>query len=228
MLTFGPAETFQEKAESYASIGLYLAEVSNLDFEIDQFIAEVARKHPELSRSRSKRFPKKWRHKIAFCVEIIEVIPDLRRIPIYSDGYLSMDYLSYAVDEIFYVRNLVAHGSIDVVRNHLGVKSWTASKATFVRDADNAECYSVSRYRFSEHYLEELFHRSVALRKYFFALRRFLEAGENWESRYQEDKQIRENRKFIIEILGGNAPDWLFVEGDLTARMTFQEKVSGN
>ncbi|WP_149775824.1 hypothetical protein [Ruegeria intermedia] len=201
---------FLECAKDYSPIGYFISEVSAFELEMDKFIFEFARRNNELARKLTSRFPKKatlvgeeperettkkkkTKTKVEFVVEACWTTPRLRTVPMFRDGFLCFNFFCYAAEEIFDVRNHVAHGSIDAIILE-GTRSgfWASKLKTDGKTA------SVQRYRYTVGLLAELTGNASALRKYCFRLRDVLVGKSSAEQVYQDEKKEIETRRYLV------------------------------
>ena len=218
----GPSQPFTEQAKEFASIGFFISEVSRYELELDQLLIWLGKTEPEIAKMISTEYPKQAMKKVIFVVELLLICRRLRMIPMTEDGYWSLSYFFYASEQVFDVRNHLAHGAIDITINELGRRSWVASKANVRREkAERATYAGIVRYKFSEWLLECLWHDTRVLRKYVSNVTRFMKTGEGWEQYYQQEKVLIGNRQALKE-MGVKLPSFLS-SGDLTLSLTLGE-----
>ena len=54
--------------------------------------------------------------------------------------------------------------------------------------------------KISNGYLASVHYTAEAIKRYFVCLTKCLEDSRCWESEYQADKEIRQNRRFLVEL----------------------------
>ena len=195
MLRFSGQSSFFERSKNYGPVGYFISEVSDYELSMDKFIYEFARRENSLARRLTKRFPLPSMEKVRFVLNACFGVPILRSVPIFLDGWLSYSYFWYASEELFDVRNHVAHGAIDTIALDGGGTTFIASKLK-----TDGKTASIQRYRFTGGLLDKLADNASTLRRYCNSLRDTLIGESCWESRYQDDKKMIENRRLLGEM----------------------------
>jgi hypothetical protein len=99
-----------QEAFMYASIGYYISEIADLEYELDDFVAHVVEHRPKTCTKISRSFPFKIEDKAEFFVFAHAMLPELRRCGDF-DGNLNLHFLFWRIIEIFDERNAVVHGT---------------------------------------------------------------------------------------------------------------------
>jgi hypothetical protein len=180
----------------YGALGKTLIALSNLEFAHDEFVFKMHETDRDLSINLSKHFPRHFKEKTNFLINAVANVPKLRKFPIFQTGELNLLWLQYQLDELYEVRSIVAHGSTCFSESTPDRITWTfervvkKEKMTWTREA----------VKISDGYLASVHYTASVIKHYLVLLIQCLAGNSCWEENYQEDKEIRKNRKFIAEL----------------------------
>jgi len=180
-----------------------------LEFVHDHFIAAVNEKEPGFAAEKSKAFPRHFKEKTDFLVGVLLDWPELRMIPIFSDGTLNLQWLQYQLDELYDVRSALAHGSISVVEKGDGWTRWRLER--WVK-GEKPGTWTVASATVGSGFLAHVVATSRGIRHYLIKLEMAVEGNFTWEKAYKSDCEIRASRETVRELveLGVIAsPKWL-------------------
>lgn len=202
MLSIGPAATFHDKTNAYGALGLFIAETSALEFALDTFMFKFHELYKDAAVTFSKNAPQKIGDKLEFYVSCLINFPILRRIPFW-DIELNINAICYRVEEIFDIRNHLAHGAIDLTEISGGASIYTAVKYTRRKSGS----YGVDRYTIGSGFLESVWNDCKSTRKYFQNLSHALDDPDFLERNCRLQKEIVCNRvhyRELMELLGAS------------------------
>lgn len=191
-----PAD-FIENASEYGALGKTLVALSNLEFSHDQFIFKMREVHHDISVCLSKRFPRQFTEKTNFLIGAVSSVKKLRQVPIFQTGELDLLWLQYQLDELYGIRAIVAHGSVFFSVSTDERITWTFER--YVHKGKNT--WATEAVNISNGYLASVHNSAFAIKNYFIRLTKCLEGNSSWEEDYQIDKQIRQNRRIIADLL---------------------------
>lgn len=196
MLYHPDPDAFIATSSDYGALGKTLVSLSDLEFTHDEFVFKMHEKYNKLSVSISKTFPRHFKTKTNFLIYSVSNIPKLRQVPIFPNGELNLLWLQYQIDEIYYIRSIIAHGSVFFSESTPDRISWTFER--FINDKKNT--WSRDAVIISNGYLASVHYTAWALKHYLSRLIMCLEETSNWEQEYQADKDIRKNRILFSEL----------------------------
>lgn len=171
--------------------------LSNLEFAHDEFMFAMHKRHHDLSVSLSRKFPRHFKNKTDFLVNAVANVPELRQVPIFATGELNLLWLQYQLDEIYEIRSIIAHGSVFLTKRGADRITWRFER--FVRKEKMT--YALESVEISNGYLASVYYTASVIRHYLARLVHCLTDISCWESEYQADKEIRQNRKSLAELV---------------------------
>lgn len=140
--------------EAYAVLGYALVHFSRLEFAIDDFMFKVADRAPRVARGLSKAPPRQNSEKIDFVIQSFISIGQIRRLGDEA-GVLNLNAIGYMLDEIFDLRNHLAHGRLWRSSAERGVISIGMIKYRFGKRGDRAKVWK-EEYSLSTNYVRYL------------------------------------------------------------------------
>lgn len=173
-----------------------MVSLSNLEFAHDEFVFGMHKNYRDLSIRLSKKFPRHFREKTDFLINSVSNVQKLRKIPIYQTGELNLLWLQYQLDEIYEIRSIIAHGSIFLSESTEDRITWKFER--FVQNQRHT--WTPEEVKISNGYLASVHYTASAIKHYIVRLTMCLEDRSCWEREYQEDKEIRRNRKLLAEL----------------------------
>jgi len=199
LLLYHPDPTdFIENAGEYGALGKALVALSNLEFAHDEFVFKMHETHRDLSIGLSKQFPRQFKKKTNFLISAVAHVRKLRQVPIFQTGELNLLWLQYQLDELYGFRSMVAHGSVFISESTPHRITWTFERVIPVPKEKNT--WTREAVKISNGYLASVHYTAAAIKHYFVRLTKCLEDSSCWESEYQTDKKIRQNRRFLAEL----------------------------
>ncbi len=196
--------------KKYATLGYFVSQLSSLEYEIDDFIFNAAKKHPRICWDSSKSYPVKPVDKIDFVVDLLCQMPILRQCGD-ADGIFSINHFAYGLEEIFAFRNVLVHGKIVLIDEN--DKGTIFEVIKYSRVNGKKQTFHKEKYQYSIGYLDYL----LGEIKYHSAtFNRLLKLLDGTDFKARQDEILR-NRAFVREIsttLSANdsqfhIPDWL-------------------
>lgn len=182
--------------EEFAPIGELVVAVSRLEYALDDFLFRFSSRHKDTAESLTKTYPFKIKERIDLVISVLICEPGLRTQPIFSDGFLDLNWLAFALEELFNERNHIAHGAsffheVDADRTVYHFYRYT-------RVSKNA--YERVQYSISNYGLEHLSKRAHVLRRYFDRLSDYMEGGEGWEQHYKAQAESSDNWRMLAQL----------------------------
>ncbi len=170
--------------------------VSRLEFAFDDFLFEFAKRHEKVARDLARTYPFKIRERVDLLIAALIKVRELRTQPIFTDGFMELNWLGYALDELFEERNAIAHGAsfFREIRNERIVVHFHR----YVRTSRNT--YEQTKYIISNVGLAHLTDRAHALRRYLESLHRFLTSGQGWEENYKIQSRVHDNWRMLKKL----------------------------
>lgn len=187
---------FIESSTEYGALGKTLVALSNLEFTHDEFIFKMHETYLDLSLRLSKKFPRQFDEKTDFLVNAVLNIQKLRRVPIFQTGEMNLLWLQYQLDEIYRFRSNIAHGSIFFSESKENCIYWTFERFTQKKD----KIWTRKAVKISNVYLSCVHYTASLLKHYLVRLINCLDESSCWETEYQTDKIIRQNRIILAEL----------------------------
>lgn len=123
-------------------------------------------------------------------------VQELRQVPVFLTGELDLVWLQYQLDELYEVRSIIAHGSVVYIRSTPHRITWTFKRIVQTQK----KTWSSQTVKVSNGYLASVHYTAIAIKRYIVRLTERLENLSCWETEYQKDKEIRQNRKFLAEL----------------------------
>lgn len=214
---------FLEKARPYAGLGYFISETAKMEFALDRFIFTVNNIDPALASEISKSAPVKIEGKVEFTLRAFGELASLKSEPLFSDGSLDLNALTYSMLEIYEVRNALAHGAVDLLEAGDGHVRYSATRY----ERTGRGQFEEQRFLVGTYFLAELHHRSVVNRRFFDRLARKLEDNDGWEKNYQIDKESRAGHIRMLEFNEiFNLPPSKYI-GDSEVEIVFRLPVKG-
>ncbi|WP_284265461.1 hypothetical protein [Roseicyclus amphidinii] len=217
---YEPTE-FLEECRDYGALGLTIARFSRFEHALDGFVWAVAECCPKVASAFSNKPPHTYKEKFDFLRFCLLSVPQLRRVPMYSDGTMNFTSLFLMAEEIVSLRKFVAHGAIfathhvdDRISNYTLTK-WRITKASATEHSVKVGIVTLDEIGRNADTLRRL------LQNYSLLLKGQLDIAEE-EKRQRE---IRNNRKELAEL--GLLPDGWAVEMD-SLRVTLLPSESSN
>ena len=106
----------ESELKIYSILGAFVNRVARLEYDLDQFIFDIANIYPRLAFKISRSIPVKPLDKTNFLIDCFILIPPLRSIGD-LDGQLDLNFLAYGMEELWPVRNHIIHAKIDSIEN---------------------------------------------------------------------------------------------------------------
>lgn len=197
MLYHPDPSDFIASSGDYGALGKTMVGLSNLEFAHDQFVFKMHEKNRDLSIALSKRFPRHFEEKTDFLINAVAHVQKLRQVPVFQTGELNLLWLKYQLCELYEIRSILAHGSIFFSESTPDRISWIFER--FVKAGRNT--WTREAVKISNGYLASVHLTATALKHYFVSLIQCLEGVSSWESDYQNDKEIRRNRKALADLV---------------------------
>lgn len=176
----------------YASIGKYVSDIANLEFDLDDFIFSFAKFFPKFAFSISKNVPLKIEEKAAFFVYAHVLNPKLRECGD-LDGALDLKYLYYGIIEIFDARNSIIHGSISFLRTK--DEDFQVKIQKYTRFGKNR--YDIEDTSYGSGYLEQAMQDTHYLRTFIWRAKEALDGSKNLS---QERDELLKGRAIWREL----------------------------
>ncbi len=163
--------------------------VSRLEFAIDDFLFGFSESYEQVARALTRTYPFKMSERVDLLISILIEVKELRTQPIFFDGFLDLNWLGFALDELFEERNSIAHGASFFRETRDDRTLFHFYR--YSREAKNR--YQRVEYRISNYGLAHLTERAHVLRRYLENLLRFIQLGEGWEQDYKVQAEICDN-----------------------------------
>jgi len=204
----GNPKAFVDSAADYGAIGRALVVLSNLEFSHDQLMLTVSKVHPSLATKLRPTFPRQYRQKVDFLIGLLVELPKLRRIPIIGNS-LNLIWLQYQLDELYEVRNVIAHGSIFYTEKGEGGFSWKFDR---VVKGSSGGTWTIASTFIGSSFLADVVNTAMLLKLYLGTLDMAVQDQFDWEKHYKEDCEMRANARVIKEEINAGlyaADDWI-------------------
>ena len=182
-------EDFLHQCEKYKSLGGIVVALSNLELAHDNFVLAVNKKNPKFASVISKGFPRHFSEKTDFLIQALIRIPELRRMPILDDGFLSLQWLQYQLDELYDLRAVIAHGSVQFTETKESGIIWTLDR--IVKTDKNM--WGRTRIRVGSSFLACAWLTARVLEHYLHDLKLVVHGETTWEDKYKSDCEDRAN-----------------------------------
>lgn len=190
-------EAFVAQSAKFGAIGKALVTLSSLEWQHDQLMLSVRRHRSSVALSISPRFPRHFRAKTDFLIELLWMCPDLRRVPIIDDGSLNTLWLQYQLDELYDFRARLAHGSIYLEEKLPSGTCWHFDQ---VVNTGRHE-WSIATTSVGDGFLADIAATAKHLTLFLSRLRRAVECNYDWHQSYKANLVARENRRKLAELI---------------------------
>lgn len=187
----GPLDLSASDKEFYSAIGYFTSQVAGLEFLLDECIFLIARKCRRLAHSLSKKIPFKMKEKIDFLIWTLVSIPKLREIGD-SDGFLNLNFIGYAFEELWDFRNYCIHGNIGFI--NIGEDNFMFRSSRYSR-ADGHNSF-MTTYEIRKKYIEMMLDNNKYLKSMIFRIIDIL----NGKDLKKELDEVMRGRAMIREI----------------------------
>ena len=188
---------FENKAKVYAALGCAISEISSLEHRIDGLIVAVNETDPELASNLDSKFPRHFDNKIDFIIGLIAINPKLKRIPIFGNGSLDLQWLDTQLTEIFGARAALSHGEVIVTLDPSGHPIY---KMTRYVSGKKAEPIALKHTTMGAGFLADLVETTRHLALYFSTLSLAWKGEYDPEEAYQHQKKIDANWSWLKEL----------------------------
>jgi hypothetical protein len=197
MIRHNDAVGFYQKAQRFGPIGQALVSLSDLEYAHDQFVMEVHKRYKDESVRMSMHFPRQFKEKTEFLINSLVLLPQLRKVPIFGDGALNLQWLQLQLDELYDVRTVIAHGSIFLSEEG---PEGAVYYLTGYRSAEKGR-WADTRYELGTGFLADLVATSDLICHYLADLASAIRGDYDWNREYKDEIEMRENRKNLRELV---------------------------